>query len=113
MMRDKIVFALPFIQIVIALVTLSKLPEPPPQYFCQQPTYDLLVCNPNKPANFNMVNQNQMVYNVITWDEQHKCTRYHEVVDAIDHEDAEQVVKDLHPEQKVLGTTHTSANENQ
>ena len=54
MMRDKIVFALPFIQIIIALVTLSKLPEPPPQYFCQQPTYDLLVCNPNKPVNLNM-----------------------------------------------------------
>ena len=54
-----------------------------------------------------------MTYKVVTWDEQHKCTRYHEVVDAIDHEDAEQVVKDLHPEQKVLGTTHSSANENQ
>ena len=54
-----------------------------------------------------------MTYKVVTWDEQHKCTRYHEVVDAIDHEDAEQVVKDLHPEQKVLGTTHSNAIENQ
>ena len=54
-----------------------------------------------------------MTYNVITWDEEHHCTRYHEVVDAIDYEDAEDVVKGLHPTQKVLGVTHAPANENQ
>ena len=54
-----------------------------------------------------------MVYTVITWDQQHNCTRYHEVVDAIDYDDAEDVVKHLHPEQKVLGTTYAPANENQ
>ena len=54
MMRDKIVFALPFIQIVIALVTLSRLPEPPPQYFCQPAAYDLIVCNPNGPVNLQL-----------------------------------------------------------
>lgn len=53
-MRDKITYILPFIQIVIALVTLSRLPEPPPQYFCQQPTYNLVVCNPNSPVNLQL-----------------------------------------------------------
>lgn len=52
-MRNQIVFILPFIQIVIALVTLSKLPEPPPQYFCKQARdfngtlLDYMICNPN------------------------------------------------------------------
>ena len=54
-----------------------------------------------------------MTYKVVTWDEQNKCTRYHEVADAIDYDDAEQVVKDLHPEQKVLGVTYTPAIDNQ
>jgi hypothetical protein len=51
-MRDKIVFVLPFFQVIIALVTLSKIPEPPPQYFCTQAldpygTYaDFIICNP-------------------------------------------------------------------
>ena len=48
-----------------------------------------------------------MTYKVVTWDSQHHCTRYHEVADAIDYDDAEQVVKGLHPEQKVLGVTYT------
>jgi len=39
---------------------------------------------------------------VQTWDEQHKCVRFHSVVDAIDYDDAEQVVRGLHPEQKVI-----------
>ena len=39
---------------------------------------------------------------VQTWDEQHNCSKFHDVVDAIDYEDAEQVVKGLHPEQKIL-----------
>ena len=52
-MRDKIIFVLPFIQISIALITMSRLPEPPPQYFCQiaRDTYgnptELLICNPS------------------------------------------------------------------
>lgn len=54
-----------------------------------------------------------MTYKVVTWDDQHHCTRYHEVVDAIDYEDAEDVVKHLHPEQKVLGVTYTPAIDNQ
>lgn len=41
-------------------------------------------------------------YEVQTWDDQHKCVRFHSVVDAIDWDDAEQVVKGLHPEQKVI-----------
>jgi hypothetical protein len=51
-MRDKIIFILPFFQVIIALVTLSKIPEPPPQYFCKQAqdTYgnyaDFIICNP-------------------------------------------------------------------
>ena len=49
-----------------------------------------------------------MVYTVITWDHEHNCTRYHEVVDAIDYDDAEDVIKGLHPEQKVLGVTLTN-----
>ena len=53
------------------------------------------------------------MYTVITWDQQHNCTRYHSLVDAIDYDDAEQVVKGLHPEQKVLGITHSNAIDNQ
>jgi len=51
-MRDKIVFVLPFFQVIIALVTLSKIPEPPPQYFCEQGkdaygnAYPIIICNP-------------------------------------------------------------------
>jgi len=41
-------------------------------------------------------------YEVQTWDDQHHCVRYHSVVDAIDYDDAEQVVRGLHPEQKVI-----------
>ena len=51
-MRDKIIFILPFFQVIIALVTLSKIPEPPPQYFCEQGrdtygnAYPIIICNP-------------------------------------------------------------------
>jgi len=51
-MRDKVVFVLPFVQILIALITLSRLPEPPPQYYCQQAVdtygrqYSMIICNP-------------------------------------------------------------------
>lgn len=47
------------------------------------------------------------MFTVITYDDEHKCTRYHEVVDAIDYDDAEQVVKHQHPEQRLLGITYT------
>lgn len=53
-MRQRITYILPFIQIVIALVTLSRLPEPPPQYFCQPAAYNLIVCNPNGPVNLQL-----------------------------------------------------------
>ena len=43
-----------------------------------------------------------MVFKVQTWDEQNHCTRYHEVADAIDFDDAESVIQELHPDQKVL-----------
>lgn len=45
-----------------------------------------------------------MSYTVETWDQDHHCVRYHEVVDAIDFEDAESVVRGMHPEQKILAT---------
>lgn len=54
-----------------------------------------------------------MTYYVQTWDEEHHCVRYHSVVDAIDYEDAAQVIKDLHPEQKLLAVTKRSAIDNQ
>jgi len=54
-----------------------------------------------------------MTYSVQTWDDQHKCVRYHTVVDAIDYEDASEVVKHLHPEQKVIAVTKHHAIENQ
>jgi len=41
-------------------------------------------------------------YEVQTWDDQHKCVRYHSVYDAIDYEDARDFVAGLHPEQKVI-----------
>lgn len=41
-------------------------------------------------------------FEVQTWDEQHNCVRYHSVVDAIDYEDAQQVIAHMHPEQKLL-----------
>ena len=53
------------------------------------------------------------MYTVITWDQQHNCTRYHSVVDAIDYDDAEQVVKDLNPGQNVIGVTKHRAIDNQ
>lgn len=42
------------------------------------------------------------VYVVQTWDDTINCVRDHEVVDAIDCDDAEQVVSGMHPDQKVL-----------
>ena len=54
-----------------------------------------------------------MVYRVITWDDTLHCTRYHEIVDASDPISAEETVKHLYPNEKVLGVTFPIANENQ
>ena len=37
-----------------------------------------------------------MRYEVQTWDDQHKCVRFHSVVDAIDYEDADLLLLVLH-----------------
>lgn len=42
------------------------------------------------------------MYSVETWDEQFHCTRYHDVTDAIDYEDAEQYIRHLYPNERVL-----------
>ena len=55
----------------------------------------------------------RIMYTVQTWDEEYHMVRYHTVVDAIDYEDAAQVVKDLNPGQNVIGVTRHRANENQ
>jgi len=47
------------------------------------------------------------MFTVITYDNEHKCTHYHEVADAIDYDDAEQVVKDSHPNERLLGITYS------
>ena len=47
------------------------------------------------------------MYTVITYDNELHCTRYHEVVDAIDYDDAEQVVKGLYPNERLMGITYT------
>ena len=54
-----------------------------------------------------------MTYSVQAWDDQQKCVFYYDVVDAIDYEDAAQVVKDLNPGQNVIGVTRHRDNENQ
>jgi hypothetical protein len=43
-----------------------------------------------------------MRYEVQTWDDTLKMVHYHSVEDAIDYEDAAQVITHLHPEQKVI-----------
>ena len=53
------------------------------------------------------------MYSVQTWDEEYHCVRYHTVVDAIDYEDAAQVVKDFNPGQNVIGVTKHRAIDNQ
>ena len=47
------------------------------------------------------------MFTVITYDDEHKCTRYHQVADAIDYDDAEQVVKGLHPNERLMGITYS------
>jgi hypothetical protein len=43
-----------------------------------------------------------MTYEVQTWDEEQECVKYYRVEDAIDYDDAKNVIKHLHPEQKVI-----------
>jgi len=43
-----------------------------------------------------------MGYEVQTWDDEYKCVNYHSVPDAIDYEDARDVIVGLHPDQKVI-----------
>ena len=50
------------------------------------------------------------MYSVQTWDEEYHMVRYHTVVDAIDYEDAAQVVRGLHPEQNVISVVKHNAN---
>mgnify|MGYP003333045765 CR=1 FL=1 len=46
-----------------------------------------------------------MRYEIQTWDEEHQCVRYHSIEDASGHDNARDIVKDLHPEQKVICVT--------
>lgn len=41
-------------------------------------------------------------YEVQTWDDDEKCVNYHIVPDAIDYEDAIDVVQSQYPDQKVI-----------
>lgn len=42
------------------------------------------------------------MYTVETWNCQDHCTRYHEVTDAIDYDDAECYIKHLYPSEQVI-----------
>mgnify|MGYP006266333195 CR=1 FL=1 len=53
-----------------------------------------------------------MTYEVQTWDDKHHCVRYHSVEDAIDYDDARDVIKHLHPDQKLLAVVKRNKNEN-
>jgi len=44
----------------------------------------------------------RMTYSVQAWDDQQKCVFYYDVVDAIDYEDARDVITHLHPDKKVI-----------
>ena len=43
-----------------------------------------------------------MGYEVQTWDDKNKCVNYHSVKDAIDYEDARDLIQSQYPEQKVI-----------
>jgi hypothetical protein len=51
------------------------------------------------------------MYQVQTWDDEFKCVRYHSVVDAIDYDDAADVVKGLYPNERLLGVTFSTVAE--
>ena len=43
-----------------------------------------------------------MTYEVQTWDKDEYCVNYHIVKDAIDYEDAQQVIQSQYPDEKVI-----------
>lgn len=43
-------------------------------------------------------------YTVITWNDDLHQTQYRDVMDAIDHEDAEQVIRHMYPNETILGS---------
>jgi hypothetical protein len=48
MMRNRIVLILPFLQFAIAMVTLWKLEQGPPNLICQ-PYDTVVICRPHEP----------------------------------------------------------------
>jgi hypothetical protein len=52
------------------------------------------------------------MFTVITWDEQTKKTHYHELMDAIDFDDAEHVIKEQYPDHKLLSVTFSTVSAN-
>ena len=52
------------------------------------------------------------MFTVITWDEQTKKTYYHELIDAIDFDDAEHVIKQQYPDHKLLSVTFSTVSAN-
>ena len=47
------------------------------------------------------------MYQVQTWNKRTNATAYHDVPDAIDAYDAEQIIKHMYPEEKVLAIITT------
>lgn len=45
------------------------------------------------------------MYEVQTWDEDHNCIRYYNVVDANSYDDTRDFITHLHPDQKVISVT--------
>jgi len=43
-----------------------------------------------------------MGYEVQTWDDENKCVNYYSVEDAIDYEDAGDLIQSQYPDQKVI-----------
>jgi hypothetical protein len=43
-----------------------------------------------------------MTYSVQAWDDELKCVFYYDVLDAIDYDDAKQVITHQHPDKKVI-----------
>ena len=48
------------------------------------------------------------MYNVQTWNDSTKTVEYHSAPDAIDYEDAQQVIQEQYPERKIIAVTKTS-----
>lgn len=66
-----------------------------------------------QPSIFNVINPSinylitseqstKMTYEVQTWDAEEYCVNYHTVADAIDYEDARDVIQAQYPDQKVI-----------